>query len=220
MGNLKKLLKLAMNYKKLVGLSIISNVLLSVFTIISIPLIIPFFQILFDRVPPVVSKPESLDLAETTKYYFSELIRLTDRSTALLIVCGLIVVVFFLKNLFRYLAQFFIAPVRVGIVRDLRSSLFHNYLHAPLSFLTEERKGDLMARLISDVQEVEWSILNVIEAIFKSPLIIIGSIAIMILISPALTQFVFILMIFTGLIIGTIGKTLKKSSSFFPTKNY
>ncbi len=218
MNNLKRLLSHLRPYKRNVVLSIISNVLLSVFTVVSIPLIIPFFQILFDRVDPSSSKPEGLDLADWLEYYFSQLIIETSKPTALLVVCGLLITVFFFKNLFRYLALFFMAPVRNGIVRDIRSQLFSKYLHLPLSFYFEERKGDLISRLTTDVQEIEWSILNVIEAIFKSPLIIIGSVALMVYISPSLTWFVFVLIIFTAFIIGTIGKTLKRSSNLAQEK--
>lgn len=218
MNNLKRLLSHLKPYKNNVVLSIICNVLLSVFTVISIPLIIPFFQILFDRVDPSTVKPHGYDIAEWLEYYFSQLIMETGKPTALLVVCGLLVTVFFLKNLFRYLALFFMAPVRNGIVRDIRSLLFSKYLHLPLSFYFEERKGDLISRLTTDVQEIEWSILNVIEAIFKSPLIMIGSIALMIYISPSLTWFVFVLIIFTAFIIGTIGKTLKRSSNIAQEK--
>ena len=199
-------------YKKNVGLSIICNILLSVFTVVSIPLVIPFFQILFDRQPPILIKPESQNIAEWLEYFFSSLIANNDKEKALLLVCGCIVVVFFFKNVFRYLALFFMAPVRNGVVCDIRSQLFQKYNQLPLSFYSEEKKGDLISRMIADVQEIEWSILNVIEAIFKSPLIIIGSVALMLYISPSLTQFVLILIIFTSVIIGTIGRTLKKSS--------
>ena len=199
-------------YKKNVGLSIICNILLSVFTVVSIPLVIPFFQILFDRQPPILIKPESQNIAEWLEYFFSSLIANNDKEKALLLVCGCIVVVFFFKNVFRYLALFFMAPVRNGVVCDIRSQLFQKYNQLPLSFYSEEKKGDLISRMIADVQEIEWSILNVIEAIFKSPLIIIGSVALMLYISPSLTQFVLILIIFTSVIIGTIGRSLKKSS--------
>ncbi|NNF35280.1 MAG: ABC transporter ATP-binding protein [Saprospiraceae bacterium] len=213
MKGLKGLLQYIRPYKSLVVLSIVCNILLSIFTIVSIPLVIPFFQILFDRAPLSILEPEGYDVAEWLEYYFSQLIASTDRETALLYVCLAIVLVFFLKNVFRYLALYFMAPVRNGIVRDIRNKLFNTYQHLPLGYFSEKKKGDLISRAITDVQEIEWSILNVIEVIFKSPLIIIGSILLMIYISPGLTQFVLVLILFTGLIIGRIGKTLKKSSS-------
>ncbi len=201
------------HYKRNVILSIIANILTAVFTVISIPLVIPFFQILFNLEPANLSQP-GLDagLDERIKYEFSSIIANNDRQTALLIMCIIIVAAFFLKNLFRYLALFFMAPVRNGIVRDLRDKLFSKFLYLPLSFYSEEKKGDLMARMTADVQEIEWSILNVIEVIFKAPLIIIGSVCIMLYMSLKLTLFVFVLMLFTIFIIGTISKALKKNS--------
>lgn len=213
MKGLKGLLQYIRPYQSLVALSIVCNILLSIFTIVSIPLIIPFFQILFDRTPLSTMKPEGYDVAAWLEYYFSQLIASTDRETALLYVCLAIVLVFLLKNVFRYLALYFMAPVRNGIVRDIRNKLFFTYQQLPVGYFSDSKKGDLISRAITDVQEIEWSILNVIEVIFKSPLIIIGSILLMIYISPGLTQFVVVLILFTGLIIGRIGKTLKKSSS-------
>lgn len=209
-----RLLSYIKNYKRQVILSAVSNILTAVFTVVSIPLIIPFFQILFGQEAAVSTGNEALDegLVTQLKMYFVNIIETSGKGQALLMVCIMIAVVFFLKNLFRYLSLYFMAPVRNGIVRNIRSSLFQKYLTLPLAFHTEERKGDLLSRITSDVQEVEWSILNVIEAIFKSPLIIIGSIGFMIYVSPQLTVFVFILLLFTGLIIGSISKVLKKQS--------
>ena len=103
--------------------------------------------------------------------------------------------------------------MRNGIVRDIRQQLFSKMLQLPLSYFSEERKGDLMARITADVQEVEWSILNVLEIVFREPLIILGSLAVMLYISPPLTAFVFVLFLFTAIIIGGIGKTLRKKSA-------
>ena len=110
------------------------------------------------------------------------------------------------------------APVRNGIIYDLRKQIFEKYIDLPLSFYSTEKKGDLMNRMTSDVQEIEWSILNTIEAIFKAPLIIVGSLTFMILVSPQLTLFVLVLIGFTAFIIGGISKTLKRSSSEVQTR--
>ncbi|MEY2904727.1 MAG: hypothetical protein RJA52_743, partial [Bacteroidota bacterium] len=131
----------------------------------------------------------------------------------LAIVCGAILVVFFFKNLFRYLSLFFMAPVRNGIIRDLRKQLFAKMLSLPLAYFNDERKGDLMSRITSDVQEVEWSILNVFESIFREPLVIAGALGFMIYVSPELTLFVFALLFVSGIVIGAIGRSLKQSSS-------
>lgn len=215
MNGFWRLLSHIKHYKKEVILSVIANILTAIFTVVSIPLIIPFFQILFGQENAVSTGNTALDegLVSQLKMYFAHIIETSGKPQALLTICLLIALVFFLKNLFRYLALFFMAPVRNGIVRNVRTALYQKYITLPMSFHTEERKGDLLSRISADVQEVEWSILNVIEAVFKSPLIIIGSIGFMIYVSPALTIFVFILLLFTGFIIGTISKMLKRQSA-------
>ena len=142
----------------------------------------------------------------------STLIREEGKSGALVYVCVGIIVLFFLKNIFRYLALFFMGPVRNGMVRDIRQQLFEKVLHQDLVWLTQGRKGDLIARISNDVQEVEWSIFNVLVTVFREPLVIMGSLAFLLYVSPPLTLFVFVLMLFTGIIIGGIGKSLKRKS--------
>ncbi len=214
---LRKLLRYLQPYRRNVILNIICNVLMALFTIVSIPAIIPFLQILFDMEPPVMDKPEwswgAGSLIEYSKYWFSNLMHTESKETALAYICIFIVILFLLKNIFRYLSLFFMAPVRNGIVRDVRQQLFSKMMVLPLSYFSEEKKGDLMSRITTDVMEIEWSILNVLEAFFREPLIMLGCLGLMIYLSPALTLFVFALIIFTALIIGGIGKTLKKKSS-------
>ncbi|MBK7635629.1 MAG: ABC transporter ATP-binding protein [Saprospiraceae bacterium] len=212
MEGLWRLLSRIKHYKKSFILSIISNILLSVFTVVSVPLLIPFFSILFDRVPAQPVMPSGRDFSEWLKYYMSDLILKFGKEEVLLWVCLSIVIVIFLKNLFRYSSLYFMAPLRFGIIYDLRKQMFNKFLELPLSFYSNERKGALMSSMTLDVQEVEWSILNVIEAIFKSPFIIVGSVFLMIYINAGLTLFVFILVIIAGLIIGKIVSTLKKES--------
>ena len=210
------------NYKLYVGLNVISNILTAVFTVVSIPMLIPFLEILFGREEMIAVQPEfsySIEgISATLNFYLSQVIETQGKRTALAYVCVAILGVFFLKNLFRYLSLFFMAPVRNGIVRDIRQQLFNKILGLPLAYFSEERKGDLMSRITADVQEVEWSILNVLEAVFREPLIITGCLIYMLYESPSLTLFVFILIVFTGVVIGGIGKSLKKPSSIVQEK--
>jgi len=192
--------------------SVFCHVMMALFTVISIPLIIPFFQVLFSRTPTQTLMPDSKwDMIGWLEYYFVGILETHGTDKAILMVCGAIVVTFLLKNLFRYLAMYFMVPVRSNVVMDLRSKLYNHYLHQ--DYLDNQHKrGDLITRITSDVQEVEWSILRFIETIFKSPVVIIGSIFLMISINAQLTIFVFVLMLFTGVVIGTLSKTLKKQS--------
>ena len=222
MSSFRRLLQYMGNYKGLVALAILCNVLTAVFTVIVVPLFQPFLNILFEQVDPVTEAPASVASAEELEQYMGYLIsgwiRDLGPETALAYVCIFIILSFLFKNLFRYLALFFMSPVRNGIIRDLRNALYRHLLGLHLGYFTEERKGALLSRITSDVQEVEASILNVLEAVFREPLIIAGSLALMIWLSPQLTLFVFGLMIFTGVVIGGIGKQLKKSSSIVQEK--
>ena len=212
MEGIWKLLSRIRNYKKYFGLSILSNILLSFFTVISIPLLIPFFQILFDRTLTVAVQPDTNDISEWIKYYLSDFILEHGRSTALLVICSLLIIVFFLKNIFRYGTMYFMAPVRNGIMYDIRKQMYDKFLELPLSFYSNERKGVLMSAMTYDVQEIEWSILNVLDAVFKSPIIMAGSIFFMLYINVKLTLFVFVLIAFTSLIIGGISRSLRHKS--------
>jgi ABC-type multidrug transport system fused ATPase/permease subunit len=216
-NSFRRLLGYLRHYQRAVTLNILSNILTALFTALAIPLLKPFLELLFDRkalslTPPSGQVFSFRYLSDFFNYELSRLIQEDGKETAIIFVCAWIVSVFFLKNLFRYLSLFFMAPVRNGIIRDIRRQLFDKILQLPLPYFSEERKGDLMSRITSDVQEVEWSILNVLEAIFREPLIIVGALGIMLYISPSLTIFVFILLIFTGFVIGGIGRKLKRSS--------
>ena len=125
----------------------------------------------------------------------------------------LVVIMFFLKNLTRYLAMYFLVPIRNGVVRDIRRDVYHKILRLPIGYFTDERKGDMMARMTNDVQEVEWGIMNSLEAAFREPLNIIVFLITMFTMSSELTTFVLVLLPIAGLIIGRIGKSLKKKSA-------
>lgn len=213
------------HYKLLVGLNVLSNILMVFFNIVSIPMLIPFLQILLGQTIPPAQKPDlstqGLSVKTLTESFYYEIGRVIDnygKEQALIYVCVVFVSLFFFKNLFRYLALYFMTPVRTGVVRDIRQSLFNKVLNLPLSYFSEERKGDLISRISNDVMEVEWSILNILETIVREPLLIIGAIGMMIYISPALTLFVMVLIVFTALIIGSIGRTLKKESALTQKK--
>ncbi len=220
MQGFRKLLRYLWPYRKYVLLNVISNILMALFMVFSIPALIPFFQILFDREPPVIAKPEFSigNLDEVIQYEFAQMMLTHTKTEALGMVCLLIISLFFFKNLFRYLSLFFMAIVRTSIVRDVRAQLFRKYLDLPFSFFSGERKGDLIARITTDIYEIESSILNVLEKTVKDPIVIIGSVAFMVYISPQLTVFVFVLILFTVFIIGGISRTLKRQSRIVQSK--
>ena len=167
------------NYRTNVFLNIGFNILTVIFTIISLILIKPFLEILFDQTDVTAQEPvfsySVTYLFDYLNYYLVEYINLHGKSEALIWVCSMIVSVFFLKNLFRYFAVYCMAFVRVGVVRDIRNQIFKKLLNLPLSFFSEERKGDLMGRITADVVEVEASILQIIETIIKEPFVVVIS---------------------------------------------
>ena len=211
-----RLLKYVKNYKAWIAGHILSNLLMVFFSVASIPALIPFLSILFGTTEAVDTRPaqglSSENFEAWINFYVSDLIATYGKETTLTYLCIGIILIFAAKNLFRYLALFFMSPVRNGIVRDIRQNLFQKTLSLPLSYFSEERKGDIMSRVTADVQEIEWSILNVLETTVREPLLILGALSFMFYVSPKLTFFVFGLLVFTGLIIGSIGKTLKKHS--------
>ncbi|MFN5238232.1 MAG: ABC transporter ATP-binding protein [Bacteroidota bacterium] len=209
-----RLLRYYAPYKRLIGFAVISNLLMSLFMVVSIPVLQPFLQILFN--PDEFKKSSDgggfQRVESQINGFFANLIENYGREQALLIVCIFLVVTFFGKNLFRYLSLYFLAPVRNGIVRDIRGKLVDKTLELPLSYFSEKRKGDLMSRVSADVQEIEWSIVGATEAVAREPVVMLGSLLFMVSVSPQLLIFVFGLMLFSGLIIARVGRTLKKQS--------
>lgn len=216
-----RLLRYYAPYKKLLLFAVLSNLLMSLFMIVSIPVLQPFLQILFN--PNELSKKTTPGnnasglsgiqaIEQKINGFFADLIQNQGQEKALLIVCAFLVLTFLGKNLFRYLSLYFLAPVRNGIVRDIRLKLLGKILDLPLSYFSEERKGDMMSRITADVQEIEWSIVGVVESVAREPIVILGSLAFMIFVSPQLLIFVFGLMLFSGLIIGGIGRSLRRQS--------
>lgn len=190
---------------------------MAIFTIVSIPALIPFLSILFSAQPTPVAKPVSGFSFQTAlqwlQYSFYHLLETHSKKEALGLVCILLVILFFLKNFFRYLGVWFIAPMRSGVSADLRQALFKRMVNLPVGYFTEKRKGDMISRISADTNEVEWSILNMIESVFRTPVIIIGCLIFMIYVQPKLTLFVVVLILLTGFIIGGISRQLRSKSA-------
>lgn len=200
-------------FKSKVFLVVTFHVLTAVFTVVSIPMIIPFFQLLFNNESQSSDTKAEASHLYSVESYINEWLLESDKQTVLLYVCCVIVVIFLLKNIFRYLAMYFMTPIRNGIIHKIRAEIYQKIQSVPISFYKENKKGNILSIVSNDVQEVEWSIVNTLEAFFKSPLIILGSIFFMLAISPSLTGFVLILLLITVFVIGGISRTLKRKSS-------
>lgn len=201
-------------------LNILSNILFSVFSVVSITLVIPFLDVLFQPdsfFQELVNHPQTLSFnSESIKHFvqykLAEYILKYGKEQVLIGICVIVFVLTFLKNLFRYLAMFFIAPIRNGVVRDLRNKLMNKLLHLPLSFYSKEKKGDIISRMTTDVLEIEWSIMQTLELIFREPISIFVSLVSMIFISPYLTLYIFLLIPVAALGIVLISKSLRRSA--------
>lgn len=217
MKSLLKIVKYIVPYKGLAWLSVVSNILHVIFHLLSILAFIPFLQLLFGNKEKVTVEPEfsftSDYITDMFSYKMTPYIEQHGDSGALYFICVVVAVLFFLKNVFRYLAKFFLASVRSGVVRDIREQVYAKILVLPLSFYSEEKKGDIISRITGDVQEIEWSIMNSLEMVFRDPISIVLSLVFMITINAELTLFSFVLLPISGLIIGRIGKSLKRTSS-------
>ena len=220
MGYFKDILKYEKKYRKFTVLNILFNILYAIFNVLSVLAFIPVLRILFNTEKEVVIQPiyQGLSglgsyLENNFNYFISQKITNDGEINVLLFICLLSLSLFFFKNLFRYLASYVITFLRTGIVKDIRDNLYHKIVELPIAYFSEKKKGDIIARMTSDVQEVENSILTSIEALVREPLTVLISISIMLYISVELTLFVFILLPVSGFIISSISKKLKANSA-------
>ena len=213
-----RILIFARPYRLSAFLNILFNLLATAFSLASIGLVIPVLRLIFNQadtqVQPPVYEGSPINFAKDyLNYEVGIRIADTSQSEALLYLCFWVIGAFFFKNLFRYSALFSIAVLRNGVTRDLRIALHEKFLQLPIGYFTnEKRKGDMISRMTSDLKEIEWSLLMTLESLFRDPIMIIGSLIILLVMSPQLTVFVLILLPVMSIIITAIGKSLKRSS--------
>ena len=221
MRDLKEIIRYTFVYKGLATLVVICNLLFVVFNLLSLILFIPVLQLIF-RSPASVVIPETPHspnnlfeignyLKELYQYHMATMVK-DDPKTALFIVCISVFLAFFLKNFFRYGAVWFQSELRMAVVRDVRNKLFYKALILPLSFHTNERRGDIMARMNSDVGEIEIAVVSMLELIFREPIAVIINVVTLVLLSPELTLFSLFLLPISALVISRINKSLKKTA--------
>lgn len=222
MKSILEIYKHTFKYKGLAFLVIFYNLLFVIFNLISIVLFIPFLQIIFPKDPGsiiVIEKPAfdgslkgTVEYASDYYTYFTQSMVLESPRNALFFVCFSVLIAFFLKNLFRYGAIWHQSQLRMVVVKDVRQNLFDKAISLPLSFYSNERKGDLMSRIQNDVSEIEIAVIAVLELIFREPIAVIINIAALLYWSPQLTLFSFILLPITAFVISRIGKSLKRTA--------
>ena len=216
---LKRFIPYVLPYKRQAFLNVFFNILYSLFSALSFVALIPMLDVLFGKAQPITEAPvysgNLLDLGSYGKAYLNYKVgALAGENTiwALAIVIALVLSLFLLKNLFSYLASFFITYLRNGVLKDLRNNLYKKIVNQPIAFFSDQRKGDIMSRMIGDVNEVQNSMLSALESFIREPLTIIFSILVMLGISVKLTLFTFIFIPIAAAVISKIGKSLKKNS--------
>lgn len=202
-------------------MNIVFNLFSTIFSIFSFLMLIPFLNLIFhaEDIKPITEKV-SFSIFHLKDFFEANfnntilsIIQQYGKANALLFICILTIVVFFIKNIFRYFAVHFLAPMRTGIASNIRQQLYDKILSLHVLYFTENKKGDVLTRLTNDVQEVEYGILHFLEVAFKEPVTIIATLVTMLILSPQLTLFVLIILPISGFIIGKIGKTLKQASA-------
>ena len=218
MNYFKKILRFAGPYRKYGYLNIFFNILYALFSALSFAALIPMLNVLFDKTQQLTAPPTFEGIGKAKDYFMDYMnYRVTqysgeDPMKGLVMVVGLVLVLFLLKNIFNYLAMYFITFLRNGVLRDVRNKMYEKIVDLPISYFSEKRKGDVIARITSDVLEIQHSFLSILELIVREPLTILFTIVVMFLISVKLTIFVFVFIPIAGMLISRIGKSLKRKS--------
>ena len=205
-------------YKKYLALNVLFNILTAILTLFSFALIIPILEMLFGLNTQTYafmewSSGKINEVVVNNFYYYVQcIIERYGPSTALACIAVALVVMTGLKTGSAYMAAYFMIPIRTGVVRDIRNQIYAKIVSLPIGFFSDERKGDVMARMSGDVTEVENSIMSSLDLMFKNPIMIIACLAMMIALSWQLTLFVLILLPLAGLLMGSVGKRLKRVS--------
>ena len=203
-------------YKGLVFAAFGFNLLGAIFGAFQFAALKPVLEVLFSA-HKIIAKPAELSmtiesLTSHIMYQLSEIIQKFGSEKALIYIGIFLMIMVFLKVLFTYLALYALVPLRNGVVLDIRNQIYNKILELPIGFFSEERKGDIIARMTNDVQEIDNSIMSSLEMLLKEPLLIIIYLGVMIYMSWELTLFVFLLLPVVGYLIGKVGKSLKKPS--------
>lgn len=207
------------HYKPSIAWYFVTILMSIVFSIVSIGMLLPFMQLIFDVQQVSVPKSSANFLMKWVNENLYSLIYTGNKEHDLGIVCILIIIFIALKNLFLYLSYRAMGPVKNGIVNRFRLELYNKILRLPIGYFTEKRKGDLMSRVTNDVGEIEGSVVGTLEGWVRDPLTIIINLFVLFSISPKLTFFILLCIPVMGLVIGRLSRSLKKQSSVVANKN-
>lgn len=216
MKNIFKIFRFMLPYKGRIVAFAVLSVLLAIFSVASITAILPFLQILFKQ-SPVVAHAVPWEMSTTAilhniKYGISQYIVTHGQIATLGVLSFCVALMFLFKNLSEYLTSFVMIPLRNGVVMDIRMTLYRKVMELPLGYYSNERKGDILAKMTNDVNEIEVSVVRSLELMFKDPLLLIAYLVTLIVISPQLSLFVLGMIFITVFVLGRIGRSLRKTS--------
>ena len=218
-SNLKKLFPFALKYKNHIYMNVFFNIFYALFSTLLMVSMIPTLNVLFGLTKKVYKEPSYEGIGhikayaeEFLNYKITILTGENGLKWALLFVISIIITTAFLKNVTSYFASYHVTRLRTGVLRDIREKLYNKIINLPVSYYSERRKGDVMARMLGDINEVQNSFFQILELVVREPLTILFSIITMFIISPKLTLFVFIFIPISGFIISRVGKNLKAKS--------
>ncbi|MGN6340631.1 MAG: ABC transporter ATP-binding protein [Ginsengibacter sp.] len=220
MKSLRTIFRYVGKYPKLIFAYFGCNILSNIFSVVSLGLLSPFLLLIFkkqDTLANVSSNTGFLSRINPINF-FKEWLNQTLQTPngdikGLAAICILIVTFILLKNIFLYMAIYFLTPVRNSVVNDMRTNMYRKILQLPIGYFNEQKKGDIMSRLTNDLSDVESSVINLLETLFREPVTILLFFAYLVVLSPQLTFFLILFLPLSGLIIGRIGRTLKKKST-------
>ncbi|MEO6188946.1 MAG: ABC transporter ATP-binding protein [Ginsengibacter sp.] len=220
MKSLRVIFRYVSKYPKLIFAYFSFNVLSNIFSVISLGLLSPFLLLIFKKNNTLEAVSENgnffsrINPINHFKVWLYELMQTPNGEIkALAIICVLVLSAIILKNIFLYLSIYFLTPIRNSIINDMRTNMFKKILALPIGYFNDQKKGDIMSRLTNDLSDVESSIVNLLETLFREPITIILFFVYMIILSPQLTLFLLLFLPISGLIIGRIGRSLKKQST-------
>lgn len=219
MKNIRKIFKYVKKYPGLVGTYFTFNILAAIFGVISLGLLSPFLMLIFGQKSAFdeVSKSGLFNKINPVNYFktwIAELVKTPEGSIrALMVICIVVLIAILLKNLFAYLSMYMLNPIRNRILNDMRSGMYEKILHLPIGYFSEQRKGDIMSKLSNDLNDVENSTISVMESLFREPVTILFYFIYMVGVSPQLTLFLVLFLPVAGLILGRIGRSLKKQNT-------
>ena len=217
MDLLKRLSRYLGRYKANIVAVLLVNVVYAFFSIFTLSLIVPFLSVLFGQVHQVAAKPDfaltSRYVIDSFYYYMGVTVARFGKHAALFYIAGVMAFTSLISNAARYLGSYWLAPIRSGIMRDMRNEMYHRLLILPLSYYTDQRKGDILSRIGADVQEVEWSIFSSLQSLLRDPFLIVIFLAVLFSISTPLTLIALVLLPVIAYLLANIGKRIKQHST-------